>query len=106
VPCEPLLLSPPLPRRMAPCLRIGSYVPFTRPPSNITDKSPCWASPPIDVQWCRSPSAMAVTNCHEILGRLQDLAPSELTQPTKLFSWSVMIHGPGGVPRYHAPALP
>src|SRR5262249_32026218 len=24
VPCEPLLLSPPLPRRIAPCLRIGS----------------------------------------------------------------------------------
>src|SRR5208283_4656991 len=24
VPCEPLLLSPPLPSRMAPCLRMGS----------------------------------------------------------------------------------
>ncbi len=28
----------------------------------------------------------------------QSLDPSGLTQPTRLFSWSVMIHGPGRVP--------
>src|SRR5215831_19710756 len=99
VPCELLLLSPPLPRRIAPCLRIGSYVTSTRGPSNITDNGPRCASPPIDVQWCGSPLAIAVTNRHVMFGRCaQPLDPSGLTHPTRLFSWSVMIHGPEGFP--------
>ena len=39
--------------------------------------------------------------CREVmLGRSAqslDVLPG-LTQPTRLFSWSVMIHGPGGLP--------
>src|SRR5262249_60435918 len=91
VPCEPLLLSPPLPRTMAPCLRIGSYVASTRAPSNMVASAPCWASPPSEAQWCGSPFATAVTNRWLTLGswtQSLDVLPG-LTQPTRMFSSSV-----------------
>src|SRR5579863_841970 len=92
---------------MAPCLRIGSYVELTRCPSNITDRAPRCESPPREVHRCGSPLAIAVTNRHVMLGRLgQPFEPSWFTQPTRLFSWSVMIHGPWPLPLNQGVALP
>ncbi len=62
--------------------------------------APVCESPPREAQWCGSPLAMAVTKRQSMLGRSGhsfDVEPG-LTQPTRLFSWSVMIHGPGGGP--------
>jgi len=69
---------------------------------------PVCASPPRVAQWCGSPLATAVTNREVMLGKVAhslDVLPG-LTQPTRLFSWSVMIHGPGGFPWYQGVALP
>ena len=66
----------------------------------MVDRVPVWASPPSEAQWCGSPLATAVTNREVMLGRSGqslEVLPG-LTQPTRLFSWSVMIHGPGGLP--------
>ena len=55
---------------------------------------------PAEAQWFGSPLTMAVTNREVMLGRSGqslDVLPG-LTQPTRSFSWSVMIHGPGGGP--------
>ena len=66
----------------------------------MVDNSPVCASPPSEAQWCGSPLATAVVNREVMFGRFAqslDVLPG-LTQPTRLFSWSVMIHGPGGFP--------
>src|SRR3954471_17780320 len=79
-----------------------------RGPSQRVVKAPCWALPPVKDQWCGSPFNVDVTNRSVTDGRFAqsfDVLPG-FTQPTRLFSWSVMIHGPLPVPRYHAVALP
>ena len=74
----------------------------------MVDSGPDCASPPSEAQWCGSPLAMAVTNRQSMLGRFAhsfDVLPG-FTQPTRLFSWSVMIHGPGRGPWYQPVELP
>ena len=66
----------------------------------MVDRVPVCASPPSEAHWCGWPLATAVTNREVMLGRFGqslEVLPG-LTQPTRLFSWSVMIHGPGGLP--------
>ena len=51
---------------------------------------------------------MPVTNRQSMLGRFGhsfEVLPG-FTQPTRLFSWSVMIHGPGAGPWYQPVELP
>src|SRR5438309_821004 len=57
-PCAALLLSPPVPRPMAPSNRIGLYLELGRLPSNTGVNGPDWASPSLMVQW---PLAWAVS---------------------------------------------
>ena len=74
----------------------------------MVDRAPCCASPPRLAQWCGSPLATAVTNREVTLGSCAqsfEVLPG-LTHPTRLFSWSVMTHGPGAVPWYQEVALP
>src|SRR6266487_4107689 len=55
-----------------------------------------------------SPGGVVVADASARLSRSAqslDVLPG-LTQPTRLFSWSVMIHGPDRLPWYQAVALP
>src|SRR4051812_3039055 len=97
-PLAALLLSPPVPRPTAPCLRMGLYLALGRGPSNGTLNGPDCASPTLMVQWflpATSPLTMPVTY-FEVTGVL---ASNGLLFPAhRPFSRSPMIHGPAPAP--------
>src|SRR6185369_3829157 len=93
-PCAPLLLSPPVPRPIAPSFLIGLYLALGRWPSNGVVKAPDCALPTLMVQWflpAESPFTIPVT----YLWVTGVLASNGLTFPAQRpFSRSPMTQGP------------
>src|SRR6188768_4225896 len=98
LPCAPLLPSPPVPRPMAPSLRIGLYRVVGRCPSNTGFNGPDWALPFL-IAHRFAPAAPPLTMPTTYLCVTGLLGSYGLVLPAhRPSSRSPMIHGPAPSP--------